>query len=403
LAPALCLLLALVAQAFPARANNEIDEYLVGPGGSGGTTSISHSGGYTSTYLGNVSSVDYHVAQSFRIASGVFSQFSLQFNTNGGTPTGTATWILSADNAGIPNNATPLATGTLTPAGSSTVTVNVSDGPFLDASQLYWLYLKSTAAQTLNNYWQIYMSTGDSYVDGRDAVSSSTDSSFSVSAIYDIWATFTTVAGQAPADMVNDQIAQSFFVGTQTVVTGVKLNLKKSGTPAGTLTASVYTNLANGPSGILISADATATVAESSLATSYGLITFTFAHAVTLVPGVKYILALTTDRTDTINWVAWGAASFCGTDGSNMIAHIRGAWQPLTTTALWEFVVSDITLPATAAATPPAIDTYYPLSSSNFGLLRNEVSTGEAMNFGTSLFVVGLLIFIAFILLVRRS
>ena len=55
------------------------------------------------------------------------------------------------------------------------------------------------------------------------------------------------------------------------------------------------------------------------------------------------------------------------------------------------------------ATAEPNVNTYYTLSSGNTGLMRNEFSTGEAANFGASLFLSGMLILLVFLQLVRRK
>ncbi len=100
------------------------------------------------------------------------------------------------------------------------------------------------------------------------------------------------------------------FVNSQYVAFNcdqVQLYLKKVGSPTGTLTLRVETDNNNLPSGTLLHANATDTVTESSLSTSYGLISFTMS-AFSIPYNVRYWLVLTTDRAASgTNYVVWGA------------------------------------------------------------------------------------------------
>jgi hypothetical protein len=88
------------------------------------------------------------------------------------------------------------------------------------------------------------------------------------------------------------------------------LYLKKVGMPTGTLTLNIYTSAGTTPSGTLFDANATATVSEATLGTSYGWVAFTFPAEITLLKNVRYFPALTTDRVASgVNYVVWGAKS----------------------------------------------------------------------------------------------
>ena len=229
------------------------------------------------------------------------SQITFDLGANTGTPTGTITWEIQSDDTGDPSNSV-LQTGTHAPTASATNTVSVTDGIFLAATTTYWLVLYSTSAQTSGNYWQLVAKSTGTYADGQRAYASSPYTSWTTDA-YDCKCTITTAAAS-----VGDKLSQGFQATGAQTIGSVELYLAKVGTPAGTMTLRIETDDAGDPSGTLVDANATTTLGESTLATSYGAISFAFATAFAISGSTQYHIVLSTDRsTDTSNYVLWGA------------------------------------------------------------------------------------------------
>lgn len=263
--------------------------------GSGGTTTITASG--TLFAVGNVSGSDYWSGQSFQVTAGHISQFTITLGANGGSPSGTATWEIRSDSSGNPGTA--LQSGTWTPTASSTNTINVANGIYLAGSTTYWLVMHSTAAQSSNNYWAWQAQSSSTYASGNATQSSNGGSSWTAFASSELQCAITTT--------VYDRIAQSFQIGSTSTCDYVTLYLRKFGTPTGTMTLRIETNSGSAPSGTLADANATITVAESGLTTSYSNVTFNFTDF-SLTGSTTYWLVLSTDRTaSATNYVTWGA------------------------------------------------------------------------------------------------
>lgn len=143
-----------------------------------------------------------------------------------------------------------------------------------------------------------------------------------------------------------DKLAQRFYFADVAFIDQARLYLKKVGSPTGTLTVRIETDADTGPSGTLVHANATATVAESTLSTSYGLITFTFPDTAQLPLNTNLWIVLSTDRAASgTNYVAWGA------DGSSpsfaqgeMRSQASGVWTNESKDACFDFGANVITL-----------------------------------------------------------
>lgn len=278
--------------------NQDVGVPLRGPSGAGGSTGNTTSS--TASAIGNYSGTDYELAQSFQIAAGRTSQFTCFFDANVGSPTGTVTYKICDDSSGDPGS--ELATGTFTPTASSNNTVTIPGELFLEASTTYWLWLKSTDAQSSGNYWQWKRNTTSSYADGEAKYTTNGGSSWAGS-FGDMYFSVTTAAVS-----VGDKLAQGFQVTGSQTVGSVQLYLKKAGSPADTMTLRIETDSGGDPSGTLVDANATTTLSESSLTTSYDDITFSFATAFSISGSTQYHIVLSTGRaTDTSNYVLWGA------------------------------------------------------------------------------------------------
>ncbi len=152
-------------------------------------------------------------------------------------------------------------------------------------------------------------------------------------------------SGRSYADSAPiDKLAQSFQMAGSTTINQVRLYLKKTGAPTGTMTLRIETDSAGSPSGTLADASATVTVAESSLAASYGYITFDFATNFTLSGSTTYWLVLSTDRAGDYNdFIYWGAdGSSPGYASGEMKSHIA-AWAALTKDAVFDVMAEGTT------------------------------------------------------------
>lgn len=133
------------------------------------------------------------------------------------------------------------------------------------------------------------------------------------------------------------KLAQSFTIASTTTVDTVKLWLKKVASPAGTMTLRIETDSAGSPSGTLANANATVTVAESSLSTSYGWITFDFATNFSLTGSTTYWLVLSTSRsTDEFNYVQWGADNSSPSYSNGQMKTYSGSWSANSMDACFE-------------------------------------------------------------------
>jgi len=108
------------------------------------------------------------------------------------------------------------------------------------------------------------------------------------------------------AGAAKSKLAQSFTIAAPAQIAGVNLWLKKSGSPAGTLTIRIETDAASYPSGTLVHPYATATLTETSLTTSYVSTNIPF-PLFTLAAATTYHVVITTTRANSAtNYISWG-------------------------------------------------------------------------------------------------
>ena len=298
--------------------NQDADVELQGRNGAGSTTDVNATGDFVA--IGNPAGTSTWQAQSFQITAGIFSQFKITHSSNGGTPSGTMTWQLCADSAGDPGSV--LDTGTYTPVASTENTINVSDGPFLSSSTTYWMLLKPTTPQSSGNAWRWVMSsTGSVYANGTLKSSTNGGSSWTDQST-DAACEFTTSAITAKS-----KLAQSFQIATGTTITEVRLYLKKVGSPTGNLTVKIETDSAGDPSGTPVTNGTSDTVAASTLSTSYGYISFTFATDPSLSATTTYWLVLeTADSQSNTDYVIWGADESSPSYADGEMKSYTGSW-----------------------------------------------------------------------------
>jgi hypothetical protein len=389
-----------------------VDVYLYGPGGAGGTTTVATVNSSGST-LGTTSA-EFWPAQTFQVVSGTLSQFTIKFGPNTGSPTGTVSWEIDSDNVSIPG--TILVSGTFTPTPNATNTITVVGGPFLSANTTYWLVLKPTTTQATNTFWTLRDDLTNPYASGQKVDSSQAGTTWIVRTSEDLSITVTTVAGAAPANQINYNLAQSFNVGSNVSVSTIGLYLKKSGSPTGTLTLRVELDSGNIPSGVLAFSQGSATYSESSLSTSYGYANFTFSPALVITTGNTYWLNLSTSRVDATNYIAWGADSYCNL---NNMLHYTTFWGAEVETALFTLnpYVPTATPTFTPTRTPTPTATFTPsptftptpdqyivgtLSSGQAYKIDYSITAGDVANNVLLVVIVGLLLFCIVVWLIRR-
>jgi hypothetical protein len=320
-----------------ASGNQDSDVHLK----SAGATESSGAQSGANTAIGNVGGTTYRAAQSFTCTAGKLTAFNYTLGANVGSPTGTMTWEIRANNAGAPG--TLLQTGThATPTASSANSVTVSNGIYLAGSTTYWLVLISTSAQSSGAYWQWTAATVGSYANGQRAFSSNAGSSWTADA-YDH--TFSVTTSPTTA------LAQSFQLGSSTTIGAVKLYLKKVGSPTGNLTAKIYSDSGGSPNALITDGTSDA-VAASTLSTSYGLITFAFSAPPSLTATTTYwIVFETADSASGANYVVWGAdASSPGYTDGEMKSQVSAAWVTESKDAIFE-----VTATATTFDTPVSV------------------------------------------------
>jgi len=270
-----------------------------GVGGGGGTTTISATGillpvgnnatnvltitasGGTS-FLGNNGTNNFQKAQTFLApVSGVVTQFVLHFAANVGSPSGTVTWEICADDAGGSAPGTVLKTSTFTPTASADNTINISSGPSLVSGTRYWLRIYPTTIQASNNYWQVQKSTTDAYAGGDLWQKADAGAWTKNGQTIDLQLTLTQT--------IPTQQAQSFQV-TAGTLTQITFQLGANvGSPASTMTWEVR-NDAGGTSG----PGATVLASGTLTPTASALNTITVAGGPTLSAATKYWLVLKT-------------------------------------------------------------------------------------------------------------
>jgi hypothetical protein len=280
--------------------NQDTQIQLRGQSASGGSTANT-TGTTTGGAIGDGSGSEYENGMSFQVAAGWLTQFTFDLNVNLGSPSGDITWRIETESGGLPSG-TVLLTGTMTPTPNAQNTVNIAAGELLlSASTSYWLTL-SVAPQATNNYYDWKQDGGNPYANGYRAYRVNGGAWNAISE-YDLVFSVTTSAITA-----FDKLAQSFQLMSGITCDKAQLDLRKVGSPTGTMTLRIETDNAGDPSGTLVDANATVTVAESSLSTSLALVDFDFASSFSLSASTTYWLVLSTDRSASdSNYVEWGA------------------------------------------------------------------------------------------------
>ncbi len=285
---------------------NQDDSVLLRRAALGGSTT-SQSSDNVDALVGNNGSFDRAQAQGFQLTvGGELSEITVKFGANTGSPSGTVTWTIETDSAGSPSGVV-LSTGTFTPTASAINTITPSGGVILSASTQYWLTIRATAPQASGVGWNLRIdTTGSGYTGGTRWFSGDNGTTWSNEDVTN----FLYFSVTADATTVKDKLSQSFQVTGAQTLGSVNLWLKKVGSPTDTMTLRIETDSAGSPSGTLVDANATTTVSESTLSTSYGDILFTFASSFSISGSTTYWLVLSTDRSASgTDYVEWGADS----------------------------------------------------------------------------------------------
>lgn len=305
--------------------NQSEDVQLQGLSAAGGVESSGVQSGVNALIGNGAGSLTWR-AQSFTCTTGTLTEITFTLVANAGAPTDGLTWQICTDNAGLPST-TVLAAGALaSPTASALNTIPVLDGPVLVAGTTYWLVLHTTVAQALNVGYRWSWANPGTYANGFAAVSGNDGATWTANPTFDATFSITT-----SAIVPNTELAQSFTLVDTANVGSITLMLKKTGTPAGTLTMRLETDAGGVPSGVLVDAIATGTLAESSLTTFYSTYTFTFSDGVSLTGGLAYWIVLETDRSaSNTDYVEWGAGTANAYTDGEMQGLQSAVWTPLS-------------------------------------------------------------------------
>ena len=139
-----------------------------------------------------------------------------------------------------------------------------------------------------------------------------------------------------------DMLAQSFQLDDDAWVSKALLYLAKTGSPGGTMTLRIETDSSGSPSGTLAHTNATTTLAESGLGTSYALETFEFATGFYLSGSTTYWLVLSTTRSASgTNNVQWGAdASSPSYADGEMQKYQSSTWSAVSKDAVFQVLTT---------------------------------------------------------------
>lgn len=311
---------------------NQDDEFTIqGFEGAGATLDVNATGGVSA--IGDVTDLERSTAQQFTpSSSGQLTQFKITLSSNNGSPTGNIYWQIQQDDGSDLPDGTILANDNWSPTPSAENTINVTDGPFLDGSTKYWIILNAID-QATNQRYQWQRATSDVYASHVRLTGTKGDA-------FSLWTPSTDDAEfevTTSAVTTSDKLAQSFQISTASVVSTVDVYLKKYGSPTGNMTLEIQTDNAGEPSGTAVTNGTSATVAASTLTTSFAATAFTFSGEPSLTGSTTYWLVLTTtDTQSNTNYVIWGADTSTPSyaDGA-MYGEDASTWSALTADAIF--------------------------------------------------------------------
>ncbi len=145
--------------------------------------------------------------------------------------------------------------------------------------------------------------------------------------------------------------AQS-FQPTVAMISGVAVTVLKTGSPSGNLTVSIRSSISG-------SDLASATIASSSVTSSYQTLTATFTNALGVTPGSTYYIVLSTSATSSSNYYEWR--------GSNSSSYSGGQAYQNTTSQNWDarfetYLINGLVKVNTTTKSSPVVVGAYALS-----------------------------------------
>lgn len=288
---------------------------------------IDNTGATASASIGNIAGTYRRAGQSFVPAvSGTVTIWRVNLAASSGAPSGTATWILAGDNAGIPG--ATIATGTFTLVASTQNNIPIN-AP-VQSGLPYHLTLRSTNAQASNVYWQAAVNAANPYANGIYAV----DTGSSPTNWNNTWNFVANTADWRMTVVIAttyQQITQDFQVDTIGVVSKAILMLKRVGTGVSNMFVYITDDSGGVPGSTLTSSIG---VDMSGLSTTYKQIEFpiNLENRITLTPGTPYHLKLATSATpDAANYVEWGTDNTSPSYSNGQIQVYEAAaldWKP---------------------------------------------------------------------------
>jgi hypothetical protein len=294
-----------------------------------GSTVTVDAAGVTESAVGDVGGTDFRLAQQFTPAvSGYLTSITFRTGVTVGSPTVFPSYGVYTNNAisTIPTNtALTGSTGTLAAwSSSSTITISYTGGPWLTAGTSYWFVLQLSAMQASGVTYMVLRNTAGAYASGVMKWDTTTGASFpgtwaNGAGTNDMRMTVTTA-------VIFDRLAQGVAVGSTDEFTRVQLYLKRTGTLTGDLTAYLYFN--DGGGNPLTAVATSEVVAASSVGTSYGYVTFSFATPVSVLGDTAPFIALgTTDVYSASNYIEWGVdTSSPSYTGGQMLTLSNSSW-----------------------------------------------------------------------------
>ena len=305
-------------------------------GGVGGTVTPANSGASSLPLRGTPY---WQGAQRFIPITGELTQITFVLGANVGSPTGNLNWeIRESDGTTTPS--TLVISGSHTPTPSATNTITTS-GTMLDGSKTYWFILKAADGMPSSTYYTWQGDNTNPYVDGTALQSLDGGATWSVQSGTDMRCSITTSA------TLNDKLAQTFTLASDTDIASVGFWLKKIGAPTSTGTARIETVSSGEPTGTLADASASGTFLESSLGASYAETLVTFASDFTLSAGTYALVLGTTGIASLLNYMVWGAdGSSPSYAGGEMLAEQSSSWVAESKDAVFSVYSPGVTHPS---------------------------------------------------------
>jgi hypothetical protein len=287
--------------------NRDSAVQLKGIAGAGATITADTSAA-TSYRVGDAGGNERREAQSLLMTAGQLTQITFNMAGSSGTPSPAGMVVEFWSNTGgtpgsggIPS--TVLYSTTVSSPLVGVNTINITDGPLIDAGH-YWTVF-SCLPQATNVGYNIRGGTTSGYANGVSLFDQTAALPFPGS-----WAGANagdlTVTATTSAVVTNDNLAQGITPPTTTVPSSFKLSLRRFGSATGLASVEVCADSSGNPGTVLAT---TSTVDVSTLTTSFALVDFPIlvGSRPSLSSGVQYHLKLkTTGSQSNTAWVEWG-------------------------------------------------------------------------------------------------